>query len=349
MFSDMKAHMQSVVTLILCLLALSHSQAQELVLLNWGEYLSKGVVQAFTRETGHTIRVVVYDSDPARDDILASSAIDDYDLVVIDSLSAQRFGKLQKLVNLDQQLLPNVANLRSIWRQSCGQYSTPYFWGTLGILYRSDRINFKPSSWADLLYPREELKGHVGMQLGFYDTLTPALKLMGTSLNSENSKEIKAAHGLLQRQKPHVLTYQYALSYLSESENKDNLHMALGYSGDQYVLNGEQDQGLWKYVIPKEGTAIWIDCLSVIASTTKKIAALMFIDFLNRTDIAVLNANEVGAATTHLTAKKLINKELLEDASLYPNPDAIGDSEFVKPISTTSMRQRADILRALKK
>ena len=341
--------MQRVVTLILCLLAINHSHAQELVLLNWDEYLSAGVVEAFTRETGHTVRTVVYDSDPARDDILASSAINEYDLVVIDSLSAQRFGKMQKLVNLNQQFLPNVPNLSSLWRQSCGQYSTPYFWGTLGILYRSDRMSFKPKSWADLLYPRDALKGHVGMQLDFYDTLTPALKLMGTSLNSEDSKEIKAAHGLLQRQKPHVLTYQYALSYLSESKNKDNLHMALGYSGDQYALNGEQDQGPWKYVIPKEGTAIWIDCLSVIATTTKKIAALMFIDFLNRTDMAVLNANEVGSATTHMAAKKLINKELLEDASLYPNSDVIGDSEFLKSISTISKRQRGSILRALEK
>ncbi len=341
--------MQRFVSLILCLLTIGHSQAQELVLLNWDEYLSEGVVEAFTRETGHTIRVVVYDSDPARDDILASTAIKQYDLVVIDSLSAQRFGKIHKLVNLDQQFLPNASKVGSLWRQSCGQYSTPYFWGTLGILYRSDRVNYKPNSWADLLYPRDALKGHVGMQLGFYDTLTPALKLMGTSLNSEDSKEIKTAYGLLQHQKPHVLTYQYALSYLRESKNKDNLHMALGYSGDQYALNGEQDSAPWKYVIPKEGTAIWIDCLSVIASTTKKIAALMFINFINRTDIAVLNANEVGSATTHMSAKKLINKELLEDTSLYPNPDVIGDSEFLKSINAISKQQRGDILRALKK
>ncbi len=172
---------------------------------------------------------------------------------------------------------------------------------------------------------------------------------MGSSLNTENSNEIKAAHRLLQKQKPHVLTYQYALSYFDESNNKDNLYMAMAYSGDQYALNGEDETGPWKYVIPKEGTFIWIDCLSVIASSTKKEAALTFIDFINRTDIAALNANEVGSATTHMAAKKMLNKDLLEDTSLYPGADLIGGSEFLKLISSKGLKQRKKIIKILEK
>ena len=332
---------------VVCCLLVSHAQSQELVLLNWDEYLAQSVVQAFTKETGHTIRTVLYDSDRERDDILSTPAIKQFDLVVIDSLSAKKFGKKKQLIRLDPQALPNFSKLGGIWRESCGDYSSPYFWGTLGIVYRSDKMSFKPKSWADLLYPNETLKGHVGMLLEYYDTFTPALKLAGASLNSESSEEIKAAYKLLQTQKPHVLTYEYAVTYLNESTNKDQLHMAMAYSGDQYALNGEDEEGPWKYVIPKEGTFIWVDCLSVIASSTKKKAALEFIDFINRSDIAVLNANEVGSATTHMTAKKMINKELLEDTSLYPGADLIGESEFMKLISKKSLKQRNHIINML--
>ncbi len=334
---------------IVCMLVVSHAQSQELVLLNWDEYLAQDVVQAFTKETGHTIRTVLYDSDRERDDILSTPAIKQFDLVVIDSLSAKKFGQKKQLLRLNPKALPNFNKLGGIWRDSCGDYSSPYFWGTLGIVYRSDKISFKPNSWANLIYPNDTLKGHVGMLLEYYDAFTPALKLAGASLNSENPEEIKAAHKLLQTQKPHVLTYEYAVSYLNESPNKDKLYMAMAYSGDQYALNGEDEEGPWKYVIPKEGTFIWVDCLSVIESSTKKKAALEFIEFINRTDIAILNANEVGSATTHMAAKKMINKELLEDTSLYPGADLIGESEFMKLISTKALNQRKQIISSLER
>ena len=334
---------------VFLLLAFSRSQADELVLLNWDEYLADEVVTAFQHETGHTIRSVIYDSDEQRDEILSSSSGNEFDLVVIDSMAAQLFGNNHLLEKIVRQKIPSLDHIDPRWRESCGRYGVPYFWGTSGIVYRSDKLQQKPDSWADLLVPTDALKGHVGMHLDFYDTLVPPLKMAGASINTENTQQLKAAYELLLKQKPHVLTYQYAISFMQEAHNKDQLHMAFAYSGDQYALNGDDEDGPWHYVIPKEGTAIWIDCLSVVATTTKKMAAFQFIEFINRPNIAALNANEVGSATVNMAALKLLHKEILEDTSLYPAQKTIENSEYYRLLSDANLRQRNRIRRAIAK
>ena len=185
------------------------------------------------------------------------------------------------------------------------------------------------------------------MHLDFTDTLIAPLKLAGASINTANTHELKAAYEVLLKQKPHVLTYQYAISFVQEAANADQLHMAFAYSGDQYSLNGDNEDGPWQYIIPKEGTSIWIDCLSVVASSKKEKAARQFINFLHQADMAALNANEVGSATVNREARKLLDKETLADSGLYPHPNIIKNSDFYQMISDKNLRQRNRIIKAV--
>lgn len=339
--------MPTKVLFILLLLGSSMGQTEELILLNWEDYLADEVVQAFERESGHSIRSVIYDRDSERDEILSGPSGQGFDLVVMDSVAAQVFGDNHFLRKIDEKKIANLNQIDKRWRQGCGTYGVPYFWGTSGIVYRSDKLQKKPDSWLDLLEPKDSLKGHVGMHLDFTDTLIAPLKIAGASINTEKTHELKAAYEMLLKQKPHVLTYQYAISFVQEAANADQLHMAFAYSGDQYSLNGDDEDGPWQYVIPKEGTSIWIDCLSVVATTQKEKAALQFINFLQQADMAALNANEVGSATGNRAARKLLDKEILEDSSLYPNLNIIENSDFYQMISDKNLRQRNRIIKAV--
>ena len=333
--------------MIFLLLAFSNSQAEELILLNWQDYLADEVVQAFQLKSGHSIRSVIYDRDSERDEILSSPSGQSFDLVVMDSVAAQVFGENKLLKKIDRTKIANLDNIDRRWRQGCGAYGVPYFWGTSGIVYRNDKLAKKPDSWQDLLQPKDALQGHVGMHLDFTDTLIAPLKLAGASINTANTHELKAAYEVLLKQKPHVLTYQYAISFVQEAANADQLHMAFAYSGDQYSLNGDNEDGPWQYIIPKEGTSIWIDCLSVVASSKKEKAARQFINFLHQADMAALNANEVGSATVNREARKLLDKETLADSGLYPHPNIIKNSDFYQMISDKNLRQRNRIIKAV--
>ncbi|MDE1461223.1 polyamine ABC transporter substrate-binding protein [Spartinivicinus poritis] len=336
--------------LLACLTCTSfHSYANELILFNWQEYLSEKVVQQWQEQTGIALKQVYYDSDEMRDEILATQSSEQYDLVIIDSTSAQLFGKNNKLLPLTSTEVKNISNTERRWLRSCGNFGVPYFWGTTGIAYRADKVKSPPTSWQDLLAPSPELAGHIGMLEDYTDTLIPALRASGHPIYSENVDHLKAAYTLLKQQLPKVLTYDYIISYISAKPDDEELFMALAYSGDEYTLNDIVGKEVWKFAVPKEGTSLWVDCIAVLASSKNKQNALAFINFLNKPDIAALNANETGSATANKAAMPLIDTELKNDKSLYPSVEILDKSEPYRIISDKSMTQRNRIMRALSK
>ncbi|WP_163831795.1 polyamine ABC transporter substrate-binding protein [Spartinivicinus ruber] len=337
-------------TLLVCSVCINiQSYAAGLVLFNWQEYLSTKVIQKWQDETGIPLKEVYYDSDEMRDEVLATKSAEQFDLVIIDSISAQLFGKNNKLLPLTTSEVKNITNIEKRWLRSCGNFGVPYFWGTTGIVYRADKVSSPPTSWKDLLYPSPALSGHIGMVEDFTDTLIPALKLSGYPIFSENVNHLKAAYELLKQQLPKVLTYNYIISYISAKPNDEELFMALAYSGDEYSLNDLIGKEIWKFVVPKEGTSLWVDCIAVLNSSKNQQQALTFINFLNSSEIAALNANDTGTATANKAAMPFIDEELKSDQSLYPSLEILDKSEPYRIISDKSMSQRNRIMRALSK
>lgn len=321
------------------------ASSSELKLLNWDEYIAPEVLQQFEKASGHKIKVIHYDSDAKRDEILASPAASHFDLAVIDNFSTQQFSKSGLLKNISKETLPSREHIGEQWRDNCGDYAVPYFWGTLGIAYHEGKVKTAPTSWADILKPQSAYQGHIGMILDSIDTLVPALKLLGHSMNTQKEEQLKSAYQLLKAQQPFVLTYDHPLTFL-ESDKADQLYMALVFGGDQYAMNNEED-GPWKYVIPKEGTALWVDCLAVLSSSKNTGAALEFLNFIHKPNIAKLNAVEVGSATTNQTAYMKLDEDIKNDATLYPSYQTLQNSEPYLNISPQSLVTRDRIIEAL--
>ncbi|MBU2713440.1 polyamine ABC transporter substrate-binding protein [Zooshikella harenae] len=323
--------------------------AEELVIFNWQEYLSTQVIERWEKETGWNIHQIYYDTDEMRDEVLASEVGKQFDLVVIDSISAQLFGKNNKLVSITRSEVNNLVNIKKRWIQSCGNFGVPYFWGTVGIVYRADKVTTKPVSWRALIEPDASLFGHIGMHEDFTDTLIPALKLSGYSIYSENNNHLKAAYQLLKNQLPAVLTYDYVISYISAKPDDETLYMAIGYSGDQHTLNDVTGKDSWRYIVPDEGTSLWIDCFSVLSHSTKKKQALAFLNFINNAENAAKNAEDIGYSTTNNAAIELLPNEVKSDKSIYPEQSVLDRSEPYRIISDKNMSQRNRIMRALSK
>ncbi|MCQ4295975.1 spermidine/putrescine ABC transporter substrate-binding protein [Pseudomonas stutzeri] len=339
------SHIRSFVLMAISLLFPSTSlhAAQTLTLLTWEEYLSEAVIERWQAKTGVEIKQIYFDSGDRRDEILAKPD-HQIDIALTERISSARFGARGLLEPLDQAVLPGLRHVSERWRESCGPHSVPYLWGTLGIAYRSDRLDSPPSSWADLLKPVRADQPHIIMMEDHEDILASPLILLQHSINTSNNDELKAAFELLVAQSEAVLTYEYVITSLRSQRYLDKADMALAYSGDQQVLNQVEgvDGEPWRYVVPEEGTLLWVDCLSVATSSKNKALAYRFLDFLNQPDIAALNAADLGVATPNGAARALLPEDVRQDSTIYPPEELLTRSQVYenRPMEATQTRRR---------
>ena len=318
-------------------------QATELVFYNWDEYLSDEVLARFEQETGIHVRQVYFDNDEERDEVLLTDASAGFDLVLIDSFAAEVLGDNQVFVPMP------AAQYQAIdtrWRSSCGDFALPYSWGTLGIAYRHDLVSPAPTSWRDILEPLPSLHGHIAWLADQVDTFTPMLKLAGHSINT-------AERGALQPAFEQLLAlglfgYGYVLTEVKNNPDSP-IHMALAYSGDHYTLNAQQPGEHWRFVTPREGSVLWVDCVAVLAGSKHQAEALALLRFLNRPEIAALNASTVWIATANGDALPLVDVELRADRDVYPGAALIEASETYINMDAANSSLRAKMLRALEK
>jgi len=341
------------VILIACVLqALCiNAHAETLRVLNWEDYLYSEVIDIWTSETGVEIEQVYFDSDEDRDEILNDASMGNIDIAVVDEAVSELFGQKGKIEKLGLSNTPNLQHVDSFWKNACGEYTVPYMWGTLGIGYRSDKVRNPPLSWLELLQPDDDLKGHIGMLDDYRDMLAPALFVLGHSLNTGNENELKAAFEYLKEQAPSVLTYEYAITLMNNADqDADRLHMALIYGGDQVTLNdiiGQPD--LWQYTVPREGTILWVDCLAAIQDSPRKQRAIEFINFLNRPEIAAMNAEHLGFATPNKSAIGHISPAYRDDLSVFPSADTLAKSQQYKVLDASNIALRKRITSAIQK
>lgn len=331
----------------LTLLWASHGAAAPLKFLNWEDYLAPQVIELWQKQSGHLIEQLYIDDDEKRDMVLVNAKSQGIDLAVVDEISAKALGRKGELLDLSS--LNSRKHIAPTWLRRCGTHAVPYFWGTIGIAYRSDKIP-RPSSWRDLLEPKETLKGHISMLSDYQDTLSPALILLGHSANTGEREALSQAYQLLVAQADSILTYEYPITFLQYSPRASELHMALVYSGDEYTMNELAKSGeLWRYTIPEEGTAVWVDCLAVSAHSKHADAALAFIDFVLQPQVAALNAKELGVATPNQSALSLLPQEITEDSNLYPKASMLQKSHFYEELDQKNLLLRQRITSALER
>lgn len=325
----------------------SYAHAETLRILNWEEYMHEDVISAWEAQTQNTLQEVFIDNDKDRDNTLLNPN-SHLDIAVVDEVVARSFGEQGKFIEISESDVPTLRHISPFWRNRCSRYAVPYFWGTLGIAYRSDKITTPPTSWADILHPSDDTRGHIGMLNDEVDMLAPALFLQGATLNTAQTEVLKKAFHVLKKQVKHVLTYEYAITYLSKNPNDDDLHLALVYGGDQNTLNeiiGKK--GLWKYVVPKEGTILWADCLAIPKTTKNKKLALDFINFLNEPNIAALNAEYTMFASPNLTAIEQAAPEYRNNHEIFPEHNVFEKGSYYQPITRENINRRLRITNSI--
>ena len=213
------------------------------------------------------------------------------------------------------------------------EYSIPYMWGTVGIVYNTDMVKEPIDSW-NVLWDKKYEK-QILMLNSERDSIGITLKLLGYSLNTTDEKALNLAKEKLIEQKPNTLAYV-------GDQVKDQLiakeaAMAVVWSGDAINLKTNYDN--FEYVIPKEGSNVWIDSAVILKGTKNKEAAEKFLNFLSRPDIALKNAQYIGYATPNTEAVKQLDPKITSDKDAYPDEEKLKTCEIFENLSDPKVMQ----------
>lgn len=327
-----------ILALVLGWVLLSSCQAQPtpgkpLVVYGWEGDIPQEVFDGFTKEFGVPIRFLAYESQEEAIDNLRLGV--QYDIVTMDSRFIPLLRQGGRLSALELQSIPNRRNLAPEFQNPTfdpgNQYSIPFNWGTVGLIYRRDLVASPITSWNDLWDAR--YAGRVGIWNGVpREALGLTLKALGYSANSEKREELEAALKRLATLKPRVVFLEdIDPSSIVPALKSGQVVLAMGWADD---VVASQVEGLdVGFILPKEGALTWQDTLVIPSTTANKKMAQQFLDYVLRPEIAARIAEANNFAVTNQAARSLINPGRLNDVVIYPTAQDLKNAEPILPLS----------------
>ncbi|MFR8339278.1 MAG: ABC transporter substrate-binding protein [Eisenbergiella massiliensis] len=306
----------AVLPLTACGSASSSGSNGEVVVYNWGEYIDPDTVSMFEEETGIK---VIYDEFETNEIMFPKieAGASKYDVVCPSDYMIKKMIENDLLAEINYDNVPNAkANIgQQYWDMSKefdpeNKYSVPYCWGTVGILYNKTMVEGPVDSWSILW--DEKYADNILMQDSVRDAFMVALKLNGYSMNSVNPEELNAAKESLIAQKP--LVQAYVIDQVRDKMIGNEAAIGVIYSGEAIFTQRENPD--LEYVIPKEGTNVWIDSWVITKNAPNKENAEKFIDFMCRPDIALKNFEYITYSTPNDAARELIEDEDIRNSKI---------------------------------
>lgn len=163
------------------------------------------------------------------------------------------------------------------------------------------------------------------MQNSVRDSFVPPLVLDGCSINTKDEASLRKALDALEEQKD--LVQSYLVDEVRDDMVNEQAAMAVIYSGEA-SLASEYNEDL-EYIVPKEGTNMWIDSWIIPESGRNYNGAVKFLDFLCREDIAQKNFDYVYYSTPNEAVLDGIDEEEKEeDTAIFPEDDVLERCEM---------------------
>jgi putrescine transport system substrate-binding protein len=328
---------------------------------NWSDYIDPKTLEQFTAETGIKVNYDVFDSNEVLETKLLAGNTG-YDVVVPSASFMERqikagvFRKLDRAKithwdKLDPEVLQRVA-----LHDPGNEHAVNFMWGTTGIGYNEGKVKaIDPKAPVDsirLVFDPAEAKKFKDCGISVLDAPSEitavALAYLGKDPNSQSEADLKLAEDLLMKVRPYIRMI-HSSNYIDALANGE-ICIAVGWSGDVLQARdraAEAGQGnVIKYSVPKEGTIIWFDMFAIPADAPHPDNAHLFIDFMNRPEIASANSNFVNYANGNSASLPMVDESVRSDPGIYPPaevkaklfPDLAETAEFTRLLNRTWTR-----------
>ena len=300
--------------------------AEKIVISNWDGYMPKDLPEKFKAESGIDVEVAVHATNEEIMGKVVASKGQGYDVIFVSGQFAEALNKLGIAGKIDHAKVPNLANLypqaNELKHDPGNVYSVPYTWGTTGLCYRSDVVKAEPASWNDLLKPSDDIKGKTTMLSTDRWLMAAGELAMGMSVNETDPLKLDQVKAQLIETKKTLLAYDDTTFYSKLVSGE----AVLVHAWDGWCNYGIAEKPEIKYVIPKEGSDLWVDTMVVIDSSPNKDAAYKFIDYILKADIGKWVVENIMYKTPNKAGMEAVDPELLRK---YPNM-AIAPDDLLK-------------------
>jgi len=302
----------------------------ELRLYIWSEYIDPQIIKDFEKQNNCKVIVDLYESNEEMIAKLIAGGISQYDIVVPSGYAVKSMIKQNLLLKFDKTKVPNLKNVdpkfNNLPSDPTGGYSIPYQWGTVGLMYRKDKVkDFKPS-WQMIL----DGKDHGGFILmdSTREMIGSILMAMGKNPNTTDKTEIIDA----------------AKQILKTKKNKEFKGFEGGVGGKNQILagtaviavtyNGDAARGIADnpnaaFVNPEEGGLIWVDCMGITAKAPNAELAHKFVNFILDPKVGAQLSNFNRYPTPNLASIPQIRPEDLKNPAIYPDDKTKAKLQFL--------------------
>lgn len=320
---------------------------------NWGEYISDGsdydipdINAEFERLTGITVNYSTYATNEELYAKLRGGGAS-YDIIIPSDYMVSRMIKEDMLEKIDYSNIPNIKYIGEEYKNKdydpTGEYSVPFTWGTVGIIYNTNEVEEEDFGW-DILW-NEKYADKILMFDNPRDAFAIAENMLGYSMNTENESELEAAAEKLAEQKPVVQAY--VMDEVFDKMGAEEAVLAPYYAGDAKTLMGEFD--FLDFKIPASGTNSFYDAVCIPKGSKNKEAAEMYINFLCEPETAYYNINFIGYSTPNTAAYEMLDDDIKNDGFSYPDADFLNNkTEVFKNMSDTANQKMQDLWTKIK-
>ncbi len=293
----------------------SKTEGEKVYVYNWGEYIDQDTIDMFEEETGIT---VVYDEFEQNEEMfpkIKSGAVQ-YDVVCPSDYMIQKMIEEDLLAEINFDNVPNIKNIDPAYLTSSksfdpeNKYSVPYCWGTLGILYNKTMVDGPIDSWSAIF--DEKYSGNILMIDSVRDAFGIALSYLGYDLNTTDEAQLEEAKALLQQQYP--LVQAYVVDQVRDKMIGGEAAIGVIYSGEAIFTKRENPD--LEYIVPNEGSNVWIDGWVIPKNCRDKENAEAFINYMCSAEIALKNFEYITYSTPNAAAREMITDEDIKNSEV---------------------------------
>jgi spermidine/putrescine transport system substrate-binding protein len=293
---------------------------------NWDTYIGKTTLADFKAASGVAVNMTLFASN---DELFAKLKAGNpgYDVIVPSNETVTRMADANLLMALNHAKLPNIANLDPQFRDAVfdkgRKYSMPYTWGVIGIGYRKSKVKAPPDSWK-LLFESDQYKGRIAVVSESADLIRLGAKYLGHSILGVGPDMIAKVEAMLIKQKPNIKTFH-------DDNGQDllaagDVDLVMENAGDiAQVMREDKDLD---FVVPKEGSLLYQDCLCIPAGAPRPDNAHRFINYILDAKAEAGIIDTILYATPNAAAKKLLPANYQSNPVIFPTGPGMDKSEY---------------------
>ena len=314
-----------------------NAASKNVTVLLYSEYIDPALLEDFQKKTGYKVKLELYEAQEEMLAKLMTAGTSKYDVIIASDVVIQQMIHLDLIAPLNLSLIPNRVNVAPQFQgqsyDPTNAYSLPYLWGTTGILFHGEKIHPDSVSYS-MLFDESITKGSFSLLSESRSMLSMALQATGCSANSTKQAEInKAVEYILQAKN----NMNFA-GFENSVEGKAKVLSRM--NGAAIVFNGEaqaaiNEDSTLQFVIPKEGSFMWVDAMLLSAKASNIAGAYAFMNYILDAKNGAQLAKYINYATPNKASLEVIDDNFKNNRVINPNKQEIKRMVFLTDLGET--------------